>query len=217
MVTAAGNIGSPDNYLQVKSNGTIIIASDSSNFGLVYFLRLFDSVEAVGPIVLCDDPAATGYYMLDADGNAQRYDRPGTGLEIIGYFTDDAYLWVGTREETAQTEGADEHTIRVKITAGDIVLFDYDIRIDLMIEYLQDPETGKRLPLIALDKTGKNAGLYMLFRLFIGEEYNGMTFLISYAQGGQTYEIRYTVTNGYLIFRLQNAAGEITVTLESSD
>jgi hypothetical protein len=84
-----------------------------------------------------------------------------------------------------KTEGAAAHTIRVKITAGDAVLFDYDIRIDRITSYMVDPATGKKLPLIALDSLGKNAGLYMLFRLYIGDMYNGMTFRISYSVGGR--------------------------------
>ncbi len=210
MVTALGNIGTPFNYLRVKSGGAIRISDASSEYGLVYFLKVVDEY----PITLVDDPAQTGYFMLDANGNAQRYDRPGTGLELTGYFTNDAYLWVGTHEQTAQTEGAAAHTIRVKITAGDVVLFDYDIRIDRIIGYMADAATGKRLPVIALDSLGKNAGLYMLFRLYIGEAYNGMTFRISYSIDGQTYDELYTVRNGSLVFSLRNVACEINVTLE---
>ena len=216
-VTAAGNIGSPDNYLRVKSDGTVRITDQSSTYGLVYFIRLYDAEEPIGPIVLCDDPDMTGYYMLDEDGVAQRYDRPGTGAEVIGFFTSDAYLWVGTPEETARIAGAAEHTIHITITAGNVVLFDYDIRIDLITGYILDPETGMLLPLITLDTNGKNAGLFMTFRLFIGEEYDGMTFRISLTQDGRTYEILYTVKNGYLMFRLKNLPGEVDATLESDE
>ncbi|MPM76665.1 hypothetical protein SDC9_123664 [bioreactor metagenome] len=214
MVTALGNIGTPFNYLRVKSGGTIAISDASSEYGLVYFLRLIDARPVPAPVTLVDDPAQTGYYMLDVNGNLQRYDRPGTGLELTAYFTSDAYLWVGTHEQTAQTEGAAAHTIRVRITAGDVVLFDYDIRIDLITGYQLDPATGKRLPIIALDSLGKNAGLYMLFSLFVGEAYNGMTFRISYSVDGQIYESLYTVKHGTLVFSLRNVACEINATLE---
>ena len=133
----------------MKSDGTILISDASSEYGLVYFIRITD-----GPITLADDPAQTGYYMLDANGNFKRYDRPGTGLKLTAFFSSDAYLWVGTHEQTAQTKGADAHTIRVKITAGDAVLFDYDIRIDLITGHQLDPaEPGKLLPIIALDSS----------------------------------------------------------------
>jgi len=210
-VTAGGNIGSPDNYLSVRSGGAIHIVSDSSTYGLVFFRRAADV-----PSTLYDDPNATGYYMLDADGNPQRFDRPGTGLQVIGYFTADAYLWVGTHAQTARTEGADKHTIRIRIRDGAAVLFDYDIRIDIIIGYILDPATGGKLPLIALDHTGKNAGVRMLLRLFVGEAYNGRTFLVSYTIDGRTYERQYTVAGGYLSFYLQNTACEIEVTLESA-
>jgi hypothetical protein len=209
MVTALGNIGTPFNYLRARSGGAIYISDASSEYGLVYFLK-----STASPITLVDDSAESGYYMLDANGNLQRYNRPGTGLKLTAYFTSDAYLWVGTHEQTAQTAGADAHTIRVKITAGDAVLFDYDIRIDLVVGHQLDPATGKKLPIIALDSLGKNAGLYMLFSLYIGEAYDGMTFRISYSIDGQVYERLCTVNHGTLVFVLRNVACEITVTLE---
>ena len=102
----------------------------------------------------------------------------------------------------------------MKITAGETVLFDYDIRIDLVVGHQADPTTGKKLPIIALDSLGKNAGLYMLFSLYIGEAYDGMTFRIRYSIDGQVYERLCTVNHGTLVFVLRNVACEITVTLE---
>ena len=209
MVTALGNIGTPFNYLRAKSGGPIYISDASSEYGLVYFQKGSEA-----PITLVDDSTQCGYYMLDANGNLQRYDRPGTGLKLTAYFTSDAYLWVGTHEQTAQTEGAAAHTIRVKITAGEDVLFDYDIRIDLVVGHQLDPATGRKLPIIALDSLGKNTGLYMLFSLYIGEAYDGMTFRIRYSIDGQVYERLCTVNHGTLVFVLRNVACEITVTLE---
>ena len=211
-VTALGNIGTPANYLRVTSNGPIYIVDASSTYGLVYFIRSFVKAEPVSPNTLYDDPDATGYYIIDESGNLQRHDRPGTGMMVTGDFSPDAYLWVGTREETAATKGADAYTIHIRISDGSTTLFDYDIRIDCIIGYVIDSLTGEKLPVIAFDSAGKNAGIYMLFRWYVGEAYNGRTFVVTYTINGRTYEQAYIVSDGYMVFRLQNYACEVEVT-----
>ena len=162
--------------------------------------------------MLYDDPDATGYYMSSEDGKLQRFDRPGTGLRVYGMQLGDAFLWVGTPQMTAKIKDAAKHTISLSIRDGDKALFDYDIRIDLVVERLA--ESGKLVPVVAVDEDGRYTGRVLLARFYVGEEYNGRHFTVCFTTDGATTESSGIVEDGYISFMFVNNAGSITVELE---
>lgn len=217
-IDMVGNIGTLEEDLHIHTDGTV---NWNSDYGLG-FARIIRSVKPDGMgqssvpdsgFKLWDDPQNKAYYVRRADGTLEKYLRPGTGLEVFGYNLQGAFLWVGTEELRESLFEDAGNLIRLRITVGNEVLFDYSVAIDRIVQTIL--ENGKRIPVIERDANGAYAGRKLTFRFFVGSEYNGLKFTVTIEHDGTTREAIGIVTDGYVIFEAVNEPSSIHVAIDN--
>lgn len=217
-VTADGDIGEKENPFTVDAGGKVnIFDPESSEYGHVYLNIVTHEAQKGEPqrerfdstATLYDDPARREYIFRYADGTEEAFERPGTTLMVYGYFDSRAFLYVGSAEETARMGGDALRTISIVMTDGTTVFFDYDIRIDRILEWRE--VEGRLIPVVEPDYDGEYAGEFMWLTLYIGESYNGRIVEVTAEINGIRYTREYRVSGGYIAFELLNTAQVVSV------
>ena len=201
------NIGSVDNALVIQTDGKVVWNTVyGTDHVIVIRSRGNDPMDR-----LWDDPEQREYYVRKDDGTLELHQRPGTGLEVFGYDLQNAFLWVGTQQLRKTLFEDATNQFNLKITINGKVVFDYCVAIDRVVERILSD--GKQIPVIDWDAEGEYAENVLVFRYYVGHEYNDFTYTVSIVCDGTVREMTGKVVNGYVVFQTVNRIDSVSVEL----